>query len=53
MKTDCKIKDEWVKLELEHTKSMKFAKKIAEDHIKEFGCNYYPELIKLERRLKK
>lgn len=49
---DCKIKKEWVNLEMEHTKSRTKARKIVEDHVKEYGCYYYPELIKMERRLK-
>lgn len=49
----CNIKKSWIDLELEHTKDRKFAKKIAKDHIKEFGCNYYPELIKIEKKLKR
>jgi hypothetical protein len=39
-------------IEMEHTKSRKEAERIVKEHIKEHGCNYYPELIKLERRLK-
>lgn len=48
----CLIKKKWVDLEMEHTKDRNKAKKIVQDHIKEYGCNYYPELIKMERRLK-
>lgn len=47
----CKIKKEWVNIEKEHTKSNKKAEKIVNDHINEFGCRYYPELIKMEKRL--
>lgn len=50
---NCRLKKEWIDLELEHTKDRNFAKKIAKDHVKEFGCGYYPELIKLEKKLKK
>ena len=50
---NCKIKRSWINLELEHTKDKRFARKIASDHVREFGCSYYPELIKMERRLKK
>ena len=49
----CKIKDAWIEIEKEHTKSDKKAEKIVQDHIREHGCNYYPELIKLEKRLNK
>jgi len=48
----CKIKKEWADIEMEHTKSRKEAVKIVKDHLREHGCNYYPELIKLEKRLK-
>lgn len=41
------------KIEREHTKSNKKARKIALDHFKEFGNAYYPALIKMEKRLKK
>jgi hypothetical protein len=41
------------KIELEHTKSKMRAKKIAMDHLKEFGDAYYHGLIKLESSLKK
>jgi hypothetical protein len=47
----CKIKKSWVDIELEHTKSRKVARKIVKDHLKEMGCNYYPELIKMEKKL--
>lgn len=49
----CKIKKEWIKLEHEHTSSDKVAKRIAQEHIKEFGCGYYPALIKMEKSLKR
>ena len=49
----CKIKKSWIELEKEHTKSNEKAKKIVEDHLKEFGCNYYPALIKMEKKLKR
>ena len=48
----CKIKKSWVNIEKEHTNSNKVAKKIVKDHLREFGCNYYPSLIKMERKLK-
>lgn len=48
----CKIKKEWIKIEMEHTKSMKEAEKIVRDHLREHGCDYYPQLIKLEKKLK-
>jgi len=40
-------------IEMEHTKSKKFAKKIAMDHLHEFGDAYYKGLVKLERKLAK
>lgn len=56
----CKIKKEWIDAELEEhgdlfPKNLQktMAKKIAEGHIKEMGCNYYPELFKMEKKLKK
>jgi len=50
---NCKIKKKWVNLEMEHTKSRKMAKKIVGDHIKEYGCEYYPALIKMKSNLTK
>jgi len=47
----CKIKKSWVDIELEHTKSRKVARKIASDHVKEYGCKYYPALKKMEKKL--
>jgi hypothetical protein len=41
------------KIEMEHTKSKKRAKKIAGDHLCEFGDAYYRELIKIEDKLGK
>jgi hypothetical protein len=44
------------KIEMEHTKSKKTARKIASDHIKEMGPDYYDNKIGLpamERKLKK
>lgn len=49
----CKLKKSWINIEMEHTKNRNFAKKIACDHVKELGKEYYPALIKMERRLKK
>ena len=49
----CKIKKEWIELEKEHTSSNKEATKIVNDHLKEFGCGYYPALIRMEKKLKK
>jgi hypothetical protein len=40
-------------IELEHTKSLKRAAKIASDHLKEFKCYYSQGLIPLEKRLKR
>jgi hypothetical protein len=49
----CKLKKSWIDIELEHTKSRKIARKIANDHLKEMGCGYYPALIKMEKNLKR
>lgn len=49
----CKIRKSWIDLELEHTSSRKTAKNIVKDHIREFGCDYYPALKKMEKQLKK
>jgi hypothetical protein len=49
----CKILKKWVEIEKEHTNSNASAKRIVKEHIAEWGCSYYPELIKMERRLKK
>jgi hypothetical protein len=49
----CKIKKQWIDIEMEHTKSRKMAHKIVGDHIAELGCGYYPALIKMERGLKR
>ena len=49
----CKIKKAWIEDEMVHTKNRWFARKIAEDHVKEHGCGYYPALKKLEKRLRK
>jgi len=40
------------KIEMEHTRSKKVAEKIARDHLREFP-NYYTELVKMEKKLKK
>jgi hypothetical protein len=53
----CKVKQSWINIEMEHaslfpkSKQRIMAKKIACQHVKEFP-NYYPALIKMERRLK-
>lgn len=41
-----------IQLEKEHTDDVKKARKIAMDHIKELGPNYYKELPKMEKKLK-
>ena len=48
----CKILKKWVNLEMEHTKNRFIARKIVEDHVNEYGCKYYPELIEMEKELK-
>ena len=40
------------KVELEHSKSQKVATKIAKQHLAEFP-DYYTNLVKMEKRLKK
>lgn len=52
MAKECKVSKKWIDLEMEHTKSPKTAAKIVNDHIKEFGCSYYPELINMENKIK-
>jgi hypothetical protein len=43
-----------IRVEMEHTKSKKVAKKIATDHLLEFKNRpYYTELIKMEKKLKR
>ena len=41
------------RIELEHHVSLKRARQIAMDHVKEFPCYYSRGLIPMERRLKK
>jgi hypothetical protein len=54
IKQPCKIKEAWIRMESgEHHKSRKEGKKIVRQHIKELGCGYYPELIKMENKLKR
>lgn len=48
----CKIKKSWIDAELEHTDSRKLAKKLVGDHVKEYGCKYYPEMFKVQKKLK-
>ncbi len=50
---ECKIKKSWLKMESEHSKNKNVQKKIACQHIKEFGKGYYPALKKMEAKLKK
>lgn len=58
MKT-CKLKKAWIDIEMEHSslfpkaKRRLMAKKIAQQHLDELGCGYYPALIKMEAKLKK
>ncbi len=47
----CKIKKSWIKLEKEHTSSSVQARKIVKDHLREFGCGYYPALKKMEKQI--
>jgi hypothetical protein len=55
----CKIKKEWINIEMEHknlfpkNQQKNMAKKIAQGHVQELGCGYYPALIKMEKKLKK
>ena len=41
------------KVEKEHTNNHNIAAEIARDHIKELGMKYYPELDKMEKKIKK
>ena len=41
------------KIEMEHTRSRLRARKIAKDHLNEFGDAYYHGLIRLENQLRK
>jgi hypothetical protein len=50
---NCKIKSEWLAMEGEHTSNKAKQLKIVNQHIKEYGCNYYPALKKMEAKLKK
>ena len=50
---NCKLKKKWIELEKEHTSSDATAKRIVKEHVKEWGCGYYPALIKMEKRLKR
>jgi len=42
-----------IKIEMEHTDNPKIAQNIGLDHIAEYGEEYYHELIKMEKRLKR
>lgn len=43
-----------IPIEMEHTNNPKIAERIARQHLCEFkGKNYYTELIKMERKLKR
>ena len=44
---------EGAKIEFEHTCDKELAERIAEDHVSEMGYLYYPELAKMEAKLKK
>ena len=50
---ECKLKKKWIEIEMEHTKNPAIARKIAKDHILEYGCDYYPALLKMEKKLSK
>lgn len=55
----CKPKKSWVDIEMEHAhhfpknKRRIMAKKIVADHIGEMGCEYYPSLMRMEKKLTK
>lgn len=34
------------------SKQREMAKKIVQNHLDELGCDYYPELFKMEKKLK-
>jgi hypothetical protein len=42
-----------VKIESEHTNSLKLKRRIVADHWVEMGTGYYPALVKMENKLKK
>ncbi len=50
---NCKIRKKWIDIEMEHTKSRSKAREIVKEHLQEWGCPYYPALIKMEKRLRK
>ena len=41
------------KIEMEHTKSKRLARKIASDHLREFNCYYSKGLLPMEARLRR
>ena len=43
----------WRNMESEHTKSKAGQERIVRQHVEKYGQRYYPELKKLEARLKK
>ena len=56
----CKLKKSWIKAEMDEHAHLfkkeiqkKMAKKIATDHVRELGCGYYPELFKMEKKLRR
>lgn len=59
MKKKCKVKKSWINVEMEHaslfpkSKQKIMAKKIAQQHVAEMGCGYYPALKKMELKLSK
>lgn len=59
-KKKCNIKKKWVDAEFEEHKHLfkkkvqrKMTRKITKDHVNELGCDYYPELFKMERKLRR
>jgi len=44
---------EGTRVEMEHTSSPTRARRIAVDHLVELGTKYYPELAKMEKRLRR
>ena len=53
MNMKCRMRKEWINMEMEHTSNPKIARKIVKDHILEYGCAYYPALLKMEKKLSK
>lgn len=56
----CKLKKSWINTELEEhghlfkkEDRLRMVKNITRNHVSELGCGYYPELFKMEKRLRR